>query len=78
MSKPEACAVHLFKQDRQEIDRLLRYGLQLVQTVLRGLAVRQLAGGPPMRQVAANVGLTRKTVWLTGRRYRQGSLERAL
>ena len=49
-----------------------------MRTVLRALALRQLADGQAIRKVAANVGLTPKTVWLTSQRYRQGGLERAL
>jgi len=37
-----------------------------------------MAEGQTVRQVAKNVGLTPKTVWLTSQRYRQGGLERAL
>jgi transposase len=58
--------------------RLLRGGVQPVRTVLRALALRQLADGQTMRRVAASVGLTQKTVWLTSQRYQQGGLERAL
>jgi len=70
--------VRLSKQERQQVQRLLQSGLQPVRTVLRALALRQLAEGQPIRQVAKNVGLTPKTVWLTSQRYRQGGLERAL
>src|SRR5258708_37789508 len=70
--------VRLSKRERQELQRLLQSGLQPVRTVLRGLALRQLADGQPIRQVAKNVALTPKTVWLTSQRYRQGGLERAL
>jgi transposase len=70
--------VRLSKQERQELRRLLQSGLQPVRTVLRALALRQLADGQPIRQVAKNVALTPKTVWLTSQRYRQGGLERAL
>jgi transposase len=66
------------KQERQELRRVLQSGLQPVRTVLRALALRQLAEGQPIRQVAKNVVLTPKTVWLTSRRYREGGLERAL
>src|SRR5215472_17321451 len=68
----------LSKQERQELQRLLQSGLQPVRTVLRALALRQMAEGQTVRQVAKNVGLTPKTVWLTSQRYRQGGLERAL
>jgi len=68
----------LCKQDRQELRRLLGSGLQTVRTVLRALALRQLAEGHSIREVATNVGLTPKTVWLTSQRYQQAGLERAL
>src|SRR5229473_1506855 len=74
----ERSGVRLSKREQQELRRLLQSGLQPVRTVLRALALRQLADGQPIRQVAKNVGLTPKTVWLTSRRDRQGGLERAL
>jgi transposase len=43
-----------------------------------GTARWQLAEGQAVRQVAKNVALSPKTVWLTSQRYRQGGLERAL
>ena len=70
--------VRLSKRDRQELQRLLGSGLQPVRTVLRALALRQMADGCTIRQVAANVGLTPKTVWLTSQRYQEAGLERAL
>jgi putative transposase len=74
----ERSGIELSKQERQELRRLLQSGLQPVRTVQRALALRQLADGQAIRKVAANVGLTPKTVWLTSQRYRQGGLERAL
>ena len=74
----ERSGVELSKQERQELRRLLQSGLQPVRTVQRALALRQLAEGQAIRKVAANVGLTPKTVWRTSQRYRQGGLERAL
>jgi transposase len=71
-------AVRLSKQEQEDLRRLLQSGLQPVRTVLRALALRQLAEGQTVRQVAKNVALTPKTVWLTSRRFRQGGLERAL
>src|SRR5258708_8092073 len=68
----------LSNRERQELQRLLQSGLQPVRTVLRALALRQLANGQPIRQVAKNVALTPKTVWLTSQRYRQGGLGRAV
>ena len=66
------------KQEQQELRRVLKAGLQPVRTVLRALALRQLAEGQTVRQVAKNLALTPKTVCLTSQKYRQGGLERAL
>src|SRR5260370_1202467 len=74
----EQSRVRLSKQEQQELRRLLQSGLQPVRTVLRALALRQLAEGQTVRQVAKNVALTPKTVWLISQRFRQGGLERAL
>src|SRR5215467_7746528 len=70
----EQSRVQLSKPERQELQRLLQSGLQPVRTVLRALALRQMAEGQTVRQVAKNVGLTPKTVWLTSQRYRQSGL----
>ena len=70
--------VRLSKLEQEQLDELLKGGLQPVRTVLRALVLRQLADGQTIRKVARNVGLTPKTVWLTSQRYRQGGLERAL
>jgi putative transposase len=70
--------VRLSKLEQEQLDELLRGGLQPVRTVLRALVLRQLADGQTIRKVARNVGLTPKTVWLTSQRYQQGSLDRAL
>src|SRR5260370_36879429 len=78
MKEPKGFQVRLNKQERKELNGLLKSGLQPVRTVLRALALRQLADGQAIRKVAASVGLTPKTVWLTSQRYQQGGLERAL
>ena len=70
--------IRLSKREQRELHRLLQSGLQPVRTVLRALALRQLAEGQTVRQVAKNVALTPKTVWLASQRYRQSGLERAL
>ena len=70
--------VRLSKPEKQQLDKLLRGGLQPVRTVLRALVLRQLADGQAIRKLARNVGLTPKTVWLTSQRYQQAGLERAL
>jgi len=63
--------VRLSKAEQDQLDKLLRSGLQPVRTVLRALVLRQLADGQAIRKVARNVGLTPKTVWLTSQRYRK-------
>ena len=78
MEDDKRVRVRLSKAEQQELDKLLRGGLQPVRTVLRALALGQLAEGQSIRKVAGNVGLTPKTVWLTRQRYQQGGLERAL
>jgi putative transposase len=70
--------VRLSKPEQQQLDKLLRGGLQPVRTVLRALVLRQLADGQAIRKVARNVGLTPKTVCLTSQRYQQAGLERAV
>ena len=70
--------VRLSKSEQEQLDELLRGGLQPVRTVLRALVLRQLADGQTIRKVARNVGLTPKTVWLTSQRYQQGGLDRGL
>ena len=47
--------VRLSKQEQQELRRLLHSGLQPERTVLRALALRPLAQGQTVRQVAKNV-----------------------
>jgi putative transposase len=78
MKTDQGLQVRLSPQERQELHGLLRGGVQPVRTVQRALALRQLAEGRAIRQVASNVGLTPKTVWLVSQHYRQGGLERAL
>jgi len=57
----------------QELNRSLMSGLQPGRTVLQALALRQLAEGHVIREVAADLGLTPPTVWLTDQRYQQGN-----
>jgi transposase len=78
MEDSGAVQVRLSKLEQEQLDELLRGGLQPVRTVLRALVLRQLADGQTIRKVARNVGLTPKTVWLTSQRHQQGGLDRAL
>ena len=78
MKEAKEFEVKLSKQERQELNGLLSGGVQPVRTVMRAMALRQLAEGQTIRNVAANLSLTPKTVWLVSQHYRQGGLERAL
>ena len=74
----EQSRIRLSKQEQQELRRLLHRGLQPVRTVLRALALQQLSEGQTVRQVAKNLALTPRTVWLTSQRLRRGGPERAV
>src|SRR5438270_8153823 len=66
------------KRDQDELDRVLKGGIQPVRVVLRSLALCQLQDGKSTSEVAANVHLTSKAVREIGRRYEESGLERAL
>ena len=70
--------VRLAKRDREELDDILRGGVQPVRVLLRGLALRQLHDGKAVSEAAANVRLTPKAIREMGRRYANAGLERAL
>jgi putative transposase len=70
--------VRLRQRDRDELDRVLRGGIQPVRVVLRSLALCQLHEGKSISEVAANVRLTSKAVREIGRRYEESGLERAV
>ena len=70
--------VRLCKQHQNELQQMLRGGIQQVRVVLRALALLRLSAGQTAAQAAATVGLTAKAVREIGRRYEQGGLERAL
>ena len=70
--------VYLKKRDQDELDRVLKGGIQPVRVVLRSLALCQLQDGKSTSEVAANVQLTSKAVREIGRRYEESGLERAL
>lgn len=70
--------VHLKKRDREELDGVLRGGVQQVRVVLRSLALCQLHENKSISEVASNLRLTSKAVREIGRRYEESGLERAL
>ena len=70
--------VRLAKRDREELDDILRGGVQPVRVLQRGLALRQLHDGKAVSEVAANVRFTSKAIRDIGWRYANAGLERAL
>jgi putative transposase len=70
--------VQLKKSDREQLDEMLRGGIQAVRVILRGLALYQLHNGKAVSEVAANVRLTPKAVREIGWRYESSGLDRAL
>ncbi len=78
MGRGRELRIELTRRDRQQVDELLKGGLQPVRTVLRALALRQMDEGRSTPAVGASLGLSAKAVWQIGKRYRQGGLERAL
>ena len=68
----------LTEEDRQQIEGLLGSGMQSVRTVVRALVLRQLDQGRSTAEIGAGLSLSAKTVWLTGKRYQGGGLQRAL
>ena len=78
MGRGRGLRIALTRRERQQVDDLLRGGLQPVRTVLRALALRQMDEGQSTPAVGASLGLSAKAVWEIGKRYQQGGLERAL
>jgi transposase len=70
--------VRLRKRDREELDDILRGGVQPVRVLLRGLALCQLHDGQAVSAVAASVRLTPKAIREIGWRYQNAGLDRAL
>jgi len=70
--------VQLRQADRDELNGLLRGGIQPVRTVLRALALTHLDAGQPVASVAGMVHLTPKAVREIGRRYEDLGLEHAI
>ena len=70
--------LELSRRDRHQLDELLSGGLQPVRTVLRALALRQMADGQSTPAVGVSLGLSAKAVWQIAKRYQQSGLDRAL
>lgn len=77
MARP-AKPFHLKTQDRKALKQLLSGGIQQVRVVLRALALLQLDAGLSAPKVSQTVGFAASAIRTISRRYREGSLERAL
>lgn len=64
--------------DREQLQQLLRGGLQQVRVVLRAMALLQLDAGMSAPHVAQVVPLTDEAIRRIAARYRQGGIDRAL
>lgn len=71
-------AFDLVAKDRQQLQALLRSGVQQVRVVLRAVALEQLADGLTAPAVARITHLSPQAVRRIAHRYLDGGLERAL
>jgi putative transposase len=70
--------VQLQSKDRQKVVALLSKGQESARVLRRASILRQVDSGQKVAQVAANVGVARKTVRAIARRYEEEGLESAL
>src|ERR1035437_8371613 len=70
--------VQLRRKERQQVAVMLRKGQQSARVLRRASILRQLDGKQGVAQVAANVGVARKTVRAVARRFEEKGLESAL
>jgi transposase len=70
--------VQLRRKDRQQVAVMLRKGQESARLLRRASMLRQLDGRQKVAQVAANVGVARKTVRAVARRYEEEGMESAL
>lgn len=70
--------VQLRRKDRQKVVAMLSKGQESARVLRRASILRQLDSGQKVAQVAANVGVARKTVRAIARRYEEEGLESAL
>ncbi len=78
MGKYRKLNVQLIPADRQQVEALLRGGVQPVRVCKRAQALRLLAEGQSPPRVGHSVGLTAKGVRDIGWRYQKEGLSRAL
>ncbi len=64
--------------ERKQLQSLLGGGIQPVRTVLRAVALLQMAQGVSAARIARIIPLTPQAIRKVGHRFQQGGLERAL
>ena len=74
----QALRIEVKPDDKVELLKLLRGGIQPVRTVLRALVLLQLASGLSAPRVSSALPLTPQAIRKVGPRYRAGGLEPAL
>ena len=77
MARP-ALSIDVTKNDRQELRRLVKGGVQQVRVVLRALALLQLAEDASAPQIAKVIPLTPQAIRRLAHRYQQTGLKGAL
>jgi transposase len=70
--------IKVAKKDQQELQKLLKSGVQQVRVVLRALALLQLAEGASAPQIAQGIPLTPQAIRRLGHRYQGAGLDGAL
>ena len=78
MKNEQRVQVRLSKKGRQQVAEMLRKGREPARVLRRASILRQLDQGQKITQVAATLGVVRKTVRAIVRRYQQEGLESAL
>ena len=78
MKNEQRVQVRLSKKGRQQVAEMLRKGRESARVLRRTSILRQLDQGQKITQVAATLGVVRKTVRAIARRYQQEGLESAL
>jgi len=70
--------IEVAKKDRRELEKMLSGGLQPVRSVLRAMALLQLARGISAPRIAEFIPLTPQAIRKVGHRYVAGGFERAV
>ena len=77
MGRP-ALSIEVAKKDLNALEKLLSGGVQRVRTVLRAMALVQLARGVSAPRISSFIPLTPQAIRKVGHRYRQDGLDRAI